>query len=394
MENSQSSSAKALPSSGARRPAKRQSRLERFQEPYRKFLRALTICSDRVEDLADTFPGLLFALATGYGSPEQRERCFELIEDGAPLKQAAEALGLPWWLRKLPAAAFTEPLGDLPKGNSFTRRVMNDIPEKPREAGDWYARVTYAYRACHEDFALWIARQTRFPFRKLAGDPFTLLASWAWHGDQPETFGHSLLRKRWESRLSLKRAYDEARAWERRVDLAVCLGAGLKDTWFEPGSVNGFEFVPLTSIDEFLSESKAMGNCLDQYADRVSSGTARVFSVRREGIAVANIEIVPHEDDIAMPAIEQLRAPRNARAVAEIWQAAYAWLGQQQFRALRPSSEKSVRRARSEVWNAIWGPYLATLKGKPEFRRVRDFALQAHGRDAITRLAERELLDL
>ena len=70
-----------------------------------------------MEDLAETFPALLFALSTGFGSAPKRDRSFDLICAGASLRYAADALGLPWWLRKLPAQAFTEPLPSFPAGD-------------------------------------------------------------------------------------------------------------------------------------------------------------------------------------------------------------------------------------------------------------------------------------
>ena len=77
---------------------------------YRRFIRELTSCSTALEDLADSFPGLLFALASNYATPAQREQAFDLVYEGAPLREAADALGLPWWLRKLPPRAFAAPL--------------------------------------------------------------------------------------------------------------------------------------------------------------------------------------------------------------------------------------------------------------------------------------------
>lgn len=394
LEKTNPNSSLVLRSGNLKIRAARRRRLEQFQEPYRKFIRILINGSDRAEDLVDTFPGLLFALATSYGTPEQRERCFERVEAGESLKQAAAELGIPWWMRKVPAAAFTGPLGELPKSKTFARRISNDIPQRPRDAIEWFSRVVYAYRAGSEDYALWISRQSKFPFRRLAGDPFTLLAAWAWYSGQPDTLGYRLLRKPWEPRLSLKRSYDEARAWERRLDLAVCLGAGVNDTWFVAGDANGYEFKPLKTIEDFLTEATAMDNCLDQYADQVSIGTARIFTIRRNNRHVANVEVAPHEDDATMPAIEQLRGPRNIRATAEIWQAAYAWLGQQKFRALKPSCKQSAKRGRAEVWDNIWGPYLQVLKGKPEFKRAQRFAKQAHTHNLVSRPADRELLEL
>ena len=97
----------------------RQRRLESFHPGYRRFIAELTCCAGELEDLADSFPGLLFALVSGYATPEQREHCCALIAEGAPLRQAADAIGLGLWLRKLPAHAFTAPLAVFPPDQDF-----------------------------------------------------------------------------------------------------------------------------------------------------------------------------------------------------------------------------------------------------------------------------------
>ena len=92
---------------------RRRRRIDAFHPSYRRFLAELTSCSPELEDLCDSFPALLFALATDYATPAQRERAFDLISAGAPLREAADALGIAWWLRKLPPQAFVAPLPPL-----------------------------------------------------------------------------------------------------------------------------------------------------------------------------------------------------------------------------------------------------------------------------------------
>ena len=66
------------------------------------------------EELAETFPGLLFALATNYGTAEARRAAIAHLVSGSRLREAANALGLPWWMRKLPPQAFNKRLETLP----------------------------------------------------------------------------------------------------------------------------------------------------------------------------------------------------------------------------------------------------------------------------------------
>lgn len=76
-----------------------------------------------------------------------------------------------------------------------------------------------------------------------------------------------------------------------------------------------------------------------------------------------------------MPGIRQLRGPRNRRAAPQIWQAAYAWLGQQPLRPLvkgtRAVQEARVRAVRA----AFWAPYLSAVAGTASARRIRDIVL-------------------
>ncbi len=351
----------------------RNRRLDLFHEPYRQHIASLTCCSQALEDLSSSFPALLFALTTNYGTPRNRAKTVRLVNEGAPLKKVADSLGLPWWLRKIPAEALIEPFTELPDSAEFNRQIINLIPNTDTEARYWLRRVIYAYRACDEDYALWMARHKRFPFRDRAREPHVLLAAWAWFSKNRETSGHKLLRKSWTENISMIRAYDEARAWERRLRLAAALGEGLRDTWFEGGTVHGYEFVALRTVEDFLNESRVMGNCLDQYGDQVTRENIRVFSLRKSGKHLADVEIGYHEDDPAIPMIEQLRGPKNKRAAPKLWQAAYAWLGSQTIRPIVEGVQGGDRIGQ-EVIASVWRPYLNSLRDPEQREIVGNFA--------------------
>ena len=114
------------------------------------------------------------------------------------------------------------------------------------------------------------------------------------------------------------------------------------------GSRHGLHFVALRTAEEFIREAAAMDNCLDQFADRLEQGSSRVFSIRKNGRSVADLEIGAHDEEPSMPAVRQLRGPRNRRARPQLWQAAYAWLGAQDVRRhLPPPRSAPTRRARA-----------------------------------------------
>lgn len=99
-----------------------------------------------------------------------------------------------------------------------------------------------------------------------------------------------------------------------------------------------------------------MDNCLDIYGAKLRLNRSSVYSVRRDGERVAVIEIGPHQEDHSKPALLQLRARRNRRASADLWNAAYLWLGARQSRQA-PSPLPSGARVRAGTLE-LWKPYL------------------------------------
>jgi PcfJ-like protein len=350
---------------------RRRRRLESFHPCYRRYIAELTCCASEVEDLADSFPGLLFALVSRYATVEQRQRAFDLVCTGEPLRQAADALGLAWWLRRLPAHAFTEPLPAFPVDGDFSLHIANLIPREDSLVPAWLARVSQAVEAGDLPYALWIARQ-----RDLAGPPedlFAFMAAWAWFSGRPGLLGHRLLRRPWTPQMSFKRAREELAAWRQRLRLIECLGPGIESPWLADGKAAGFDFVALRTVEDFVAESEALENCLDQYADQLHTGLTAVFSIRKGARRVACVEIGLHDEEVSMPNIVQLRAARNRRAPPEIWQATYSWIGGQRLMPLSPLRHAPKPMQRIEARRQLWNPYLEVLEGTRHagpFRRM------------------------
>jgi hypothetical protein len=205
------------------------------------------------------------------------------------------------------------------------------------------------------------------------------MAAWAWFSEHGDTMGHRLLRRPWCTEMSFKRAREELAAWRQRLRLIECLGRGIESPWLADGMALDFEFVALRTVDDFIAESQALDNCLDQYADQLHAGLTAVFSVRKDGRSVACVEIGLHEEDATMPTIVQLRTARNRRAPPEVWQATYAWLGGQPLEPLSPERHvpKSTRRA--EARRKLWGPYLEFLAGTSHEQAFRRLVLEQAG---------------
>jgi hypothetical protein len=341
--------------------AKGAARIAMFDPRFRAEIAALCERSQRCEDLAESFPALLFALATGFGDPVARARAIEFVHTGTSLRVVAGALGLPLWLRRLPPCAFTEPLRRIPGGEGFSSRVHGYLPAAGL-AAQWLSRVLLAYEVCDdEEAALWIARHYKGA-GPAATDPGLLyLLAWIWHTKRPDTLPHRLMRRAWQPQLSARRAAEEIEHWRDRLALAMALGDGVKDTWVPEGHCRGFDFVALRTAEDFIAEAARMDNCLDHYAHRLAGRAVRVFSLRKGDRSVANLEIACHELELGMPTIAQLRIARNRRAGMDIWQAAYAWLGSHAIRRADPGLLNGDRTVQQRTSAKIWRPFMDAL---------------------------------
>lgn len=316
--------------------------------------------------LLDSFPALAFALATGYGTNENRAKTYQYLIQGGSLRIAARILGLPWWLRKVPPESFSRPINVLPVGENFARRISNLIPKRKRDIPNWFRCVLRASEIGDDDFVIWIARHKELWMEPdILNLPLELLASWAWYGKQETHAEFSPLKKRWHSNIGLQTALEEAKAWYNRIRLIVLLGEeGLEDSWLNGDIILGYEFRPLRTAADFFNESEAMKNCLDQYADHIRFDDVRVFSIWKKGQRIANIEIGAHEDDSSIPTIEQLRGVGNQRVPACLWRAAYAWIGNQAFEPRRTNRRSLLAKHQSSASHRSWKPYVQYVDSK------------------------------
>jgi hypothetical protein len=356
-----------------RRAGRRGGRLGRFDGAYRRYVLALTSCAPELEDLADSFPALLFALVTDYADHAKRERAFNLVCQGSSLRQAADAIGLAWWLRKLPAEAFTAPLPQFPSDPEFSLRILSLLPRDASRAAAWLQRVSQALQTAGQEYALWIARQPDLV--NPPADFFTFLAAWAWFSGHPGLLGHRLLRRPWSADMSFRRAREELATWRQRLRLIECLGPGIETPWLADGLAFGFSFVALRTADDFITESEVLDNCLDQYADQLHGGLTAVFSIRKGTRRVACVEIGLHEEEVTMPTVVQLRALRNRRAPPEVWQATFAWLGGQRLEPLAPERHLPKPFKRLAARRELWKPYLQHVRGTCQEQAIRQAIL-------------------
>ena len=359
------------------RAARRHRRIAEFQAGVRPRVATLTLSAPALEDLADTFPGLLFALASGYGDDDARAKAIALTQHGAGLRHISDSLGLPIWLRRLPAPAFSELLPQLPADSDFALRLGSFIPTDRRRAAAWLTGVSDAYLAGGRDFALWTARAWTYLVAAAPTNRAGLASAWYWYSMHPGTHGHALLRGGYDARASTGVAADDFNNWMKRVALVEWLGTGVIEPWIPDAQIGLYEFRMLRRAEDFITTAAELDNCLEQFASRLSNGTSMVAKILRAGQVVACIEIGLHETDQSMPTIVQLRGHKNKRVPADVWRKAYDWLSHaplEPFQAERLTTSNVSRMAGRQ---ALWGPYLAALEahadpaGKVAAQRLR-----------------------
>jgi hypothetical protein len=340
--------------------------VHRFDLSRRRAVRRLVFSSPRIADLAAVFPGAVYALAVRRGAATHRRKALDLVERGAQLKEVAQALDLPFWLRRLPPEAFVGPLPTVPGTEVFGRRVVNHLPATPAESSFWLRSIAFGAKACDEYFALWLAAQ---PVYADPGEPehlFALLAAYAWHSSAEPTRSQGLIVVPWRPEMAFDTAVCAAKSWLNRMRLVLQLREGaVADPWLEPGEANGLTFSPLLEQAQILAEAHAMQNCADQYADRIARDKCRLFSIRRRGVRVATLEIGPHPREAGVLAISQLKARHNMPAAAEIWQAAHAWLATQKDLKRPPAHAPPARALNAGAWESLMSAYRTKKRGAP-----------------------------
>jgi hypothetical protein len=325
-----------------------------FPADYLARIGKLAETSPALDDLAASFPALLFALATDYGTPERRRACLDAILAGEKLKTAAQSLGLPYWLRRLPPAALTGPLPALPDDPDFALAVVPAIPKTPDAMLPWLDFISLAHRLAGRDVCLWLARHARLvPPAAPYNDALWVLA-WAFYAKRPDTLAGRIQRRPWTPRVGPRSARDETANWRKRIEGLLALGSGFPDTWFADGSAMGFDFVALRGPEDLFAECTSMRNCLDLYALRLGHMRSRIFSVRSRGKPVATLELGLRSDEVGVPFIVQLRGIGNRRAGPAIWQAVHAWMGSQSFAHL--DSTPRPKRMSLVLRRKIWAP--------------------------------------
>ncbi|MBP6013602.1 MAG: PcfJ domain-containing protein [Alphaproteobacteria bacterium] len=342
-------------------------RLARFQPQVQARVRAVAALHPRLADLALSFPALLFALAVPRAGSNVA-RAIQHTIDGAPLKEISDILNLPLWLRAVEAGAFCEPIPELPNGELFRRQIGNYLPTDARRFERWVRAVSDADRWADQALALWVARELRRNDRKIGLEQLRGVCLWAWCSRHCVFDGVLAFERRWGPAMQFETAVDVARGWFRRVNLHMYLGDQcIEDTWLAPGVVDGYEFVALRSAADIAEEAAAMKHCVADYVDSIAHDCCRIWSMRRDGIRVATVEVGrPTEDPL--PAIAQLKAAHNGIVGTEVWLIARRWLNAHDPLAIsRPARAWGTVPLDRCAWRKTWRYYWLSKKCIPSW---------------------------
>jgi len=348
---------------GAPRPPLIERRLRRYAPSVQTRVRALAQRDPRLADLAVSFPPLLFALALPRPGHDPA-RAIACVIAGRPLGEVAAAADIPLWLRRLPVDSLMRPLPALPDGDLFGRRIVNHLPRSPKLAAAWLAAVADAADWVNEPFAVWMGREIVRDAQIPGSKSLPLVHLWAWFSQHPDSDGCRLIATPWRYEMGFNAALDAARAWLNRLSIELAFGERpISDLWLRPGVFEGHDFVPLDTIESIDQEATAMDNCIRTYVYDVADGDCRLWSIRRDGERIANLEI---RRGRPLLHINQLKAARNKPASVEIWLLATRWLHQHD-----PMSVLAAKRARRDsppdiaLWRKLWRPYWLAKRRLP-----------------------------
>lgn len=343
--------------------------IARYDKSVRRRLRKLSRLSPRLADLIDSFPAAAYVIATQSVTPEQAGEAVRRVKDGCALREVAQPLGLPMWLKRVPPEAFSGVIAGVPDGDKFARQIAGRIPRDPDKAVSWLAGVCYAGKAADVDFALWIASHRPLVRRPLAGgcNPLRPLAVFAWFSALPGGPARDLIEKPWQPSMRLETAVRGMQGWLDGMAQAFRptrprRGPGR----YSMKSPSGLRMVPLRTGAQLRDEGQQMDHCVGTYAQAVASGQCLIFSVREGARRLATVELRRQSRSNAY-SITQLQGPGNSRVSENVWHFTHDWV--KRFSVNPEIANDGVESGfvvKKTDWFRYFGPYIHA-KGEAGF---------------------------
>ena len=338
-----------------------ESQIKRFAKGQQRRLRKLVKTSSRLGDILYSFPAAAFAVVAGHGDHNCRGEAVRLIKDGAELRNIAEVLDLPLWLRRLPPEAFEGEIGVLPQTGQFKRKVANIIPDDPEATAMWLRWLRIGNEVCGEDFAFWLARQKIYRVENDFGAPVVPLAAYAWFSGLEESDRtRRLVLKPWHKQIGLRAAVENMCGWYDRVLLDLTRGGQSRG----PGRYknrkrrHGYTMVPLRTPHELIEEGQEMDHCVSTYVSEVAAGNCVIYSVRYAGRRVATMELRWVYGHHRSPVVSQLLGYANAPVSPEVKFGVDDWLRNQDAVSLGNPQLIASMPIDETRWRALWSGYI------------------------------------
>jgi len=361
------------------RPDLLERRLARFRPRFRSRVRTLAAQHPRLEDLASSFPALLFALAVPRRGYDREHVCARVIA-GAPLRELSRLTQLPLWLRRVPPEAFDRPIPALPCSSFASGQIANHLPRSHKDIGAWLTAIGNAWGYADEAVAVWMARAWRRPPKRRHNYARHVqwMCVWAWYArhvaDDP-----CKIRCAWTPHLSLDAALRLSGEWRMNIELYAKLGGGpIADVWLKPGRIGPFDIVPLQTFEDVRDEALAMRHCIRWYGQELAENWCRLWSIRCGEQRIATFEISQVSESPFLH-IGQLKLADDKRAAAGIWAIAHRWLREQdELHAGVSDAPENAPIACVKAWRRLWRPYWLAKRCFPQWlpltptRRVLD----------------------
>ncbi|MCI4663599.1 MAG: PcfJ domain-containing protein [Neomegalonema sp.] len=334
--------------------------IKRFAKDARRRLRKAVRGNARFGDLLFSFPGAAYAIAVGGPGETARAEGVKAVKDGAPLQKVAEALGLPFWYRRLPPEAFRGSIETPKDDGNLARMAVNRIPENVGAAADWLEAIIITSRLADERVAGWIAK---LPIWKnesaLARAAILPVAAYAWHSQNADCRGRKAMDRYWSKNMSFRTAASEARVWLEKVITRFCLEEETSMRgWRMTQKSSGFNIVPLTTAEDLIREGERMNNCIATYQNYMERGGCLLYAVRRGSQSVASLEIRSDLREPSKGRVAQLEGRSNTAASDRVVRAVQKWLERQGPCPLAKGGGLVGRPVNARRWSALWSEFV------------------------------------
>ena len=273
--------------------------------------------SPRVAQLAGSFPLLFAVLTYAYGSPQLRSDAITAAVNGAPLREIARIVGLPYCFRHIRPEACPENLRYHHWSVDAHRQLRPLMPEDDAAIYPWLVTLFIAAQRSDEKVAIWMARQKcLLLLGRLHPEALQPLFMFAWYSLHYPAIVHA--RGRWTPAINLRSALRRCEIWLKHIALFTELDIqGVADPWLPETHAGALHIVPITTPLAILEEASAMENCVVDYGEFIAEGTCRLFSVREGGRRVATLELHVCPDGQKL-IVAEIKGPANKRCPLNI----------------------------------------------------------------------------